>query len=109
MDNKIEVIGVDVGNGYTKTVSTEFVSATRDWGEVKPPLTDKLVGYAGKYYTVGGERTKTKTDQKNDETCLILALAGIAEELRRRGKHEQNFTFRGTSSRALYRRKQARR
>lgn len=88
MDNKIEVIGVDVGNGYTKTVSTEFVSATRDWGEVKPPLTDKLVGYAGKYYTVGGERTKTKTDQKNDETCLILALAGIAEELRRRGKQE---------------------
>ena len=36
MNNKIEVIGVDVGNGYTKTVSTEFVSATRDWGEEVP-------------------------------------------------------------------------
>lgn len=88
MNNTIEVIGVDVGNGYTKTVHTEFVSAKRDWGETKPALIDKLVEYNGKFYTVGGERTKTKTDQKNDETCLILALAGIAEELRVRGKSE---------------------
>lgn len=88
MGNEIEVIGVDVGNGYTKTVHTEFVSSKKDWGDKKPPLIEKLVKYKGKYYTVGGDRTKTKTDNKNDETCLILALAGIAEELRLRGKHE---------------------
>jgi len=88
MKDNIEVIGVDVGNGYTKTVHSDFVSAKRDWGETKPTLTDKLVSYNGKYYTVGGERTKTKTDQKKDDTCLTLALAGIGEELKYRGLRE---------------------
>ena len=38
-----------------------------------------------KYYVVGGDRGKTKTDQKKDETSLILCLAGIGEELNKRG------------------------
>lgn len=84
MNKKIEVIGVDVGNGYTKTVNVDFVSSVKRWGDVTPALNDKLVEYEGKSYTVGGDRTKTKTDQKKDEICLILALASIAEEIRAR-------------------------
>ena len=80
-----EVIGVDVGNGLTKTATQEFVSSVKDFGETKPALTDKLVMYDGKYYVVGGDRTKTKTDQKNDNTSFILALAGIGAELNARG------------------------
>ena len=89
----IEVIGVDVGNGFTKTVSTEFVSSVRELGEVKPALTEKLVKYNNKYYVVGGERTKTKTDNKSDETNLILALAGIGEELKKRNIKDTDIIF----------------
>ena len=86
MDFNTEIIGVDVGNGLVKTVHTEFISSIKDYGETKPALKDKVLRYNNKYYIVGGERSKTKTDQKNDETALILCLAGIAEELRFRGK-----------------------
>lgn len=80
-----EIIGVDVGNGYTKTVSTDFESSVKKWGEEKPSLTDSLVMYKGNYYTVGGgDRVRSKTDNKEDENSLILALAGIGEELKRR-------------------------
>ncbi len=82
------IVGVDVGNGYTKTVNTEFVSSIRDFGETKPAITDRTIKYNGKYYTVGGERTKTKTDNKEDDTDLILALAAIGEELKIRGIKE---------------------
>lgn len=85
MDNNVVVIGVDVGNGYTKTANTEFVSSVTDYGELKPALNDRLLKYNNKYYIVGGDRTKTKTDQKQDDTAFILALAGIGEELNRRG------------------------
>lgn len=84
MSERLEVVGVDVGNGLTKTVGTEFVSSVTDYGETKPALTDRLIRYNNKYYIVGGDRTKTKTDQKQDETAFILALAGIGEELNRR-------------------------
>ena len=88
-----QVIGVDVGNGLTKTATQEFVSSVRDYGETKPALTDKMVMYDGKYYIVGGDRTKTKTDQKSDETSFILALAGIGSELNRRGVADANVVF----------------
>lgn len=83
MNNSI-IIGVDVGNGYTKTVSSSFVSSVRDYGETKPALPDMCIKYNDHYYVVGGERTKTKTDIKNDNTDLILALAGIGMELSNR-------------------------
>lgn len=84
MKNNRIIIGVDVGNGYTKTVSKEFVSSVRDFGETKPAIEDKCLEYNGRYYVVGGERTKTKTDNKEDNTDLILALAAIGEELNSR-------------------------
>ena len=82
MENNRVIIGIDVGNGYTKTVNSEFVSSVRDFGETKPAIEDKCIEYKGRYYVVGGERTKTKTDNKEDNTDLILALAAIGEELK---------------------------
>jgi len=76
------IVGVDVGNGFTKTASTSFVSSVKDFGETKPAIVDKTVFYDGRYYTVGGERTKTKTDRKEDNTNFILALAAIGEEFK---------------------------
>lgn len=91
MDNSVEVIGVDIGNGFTKTVHTCFLSGVCKKGEAKPALEKNLVGYNGQYYCVGtSDRTTKKTSSKemNDESFFVLALAGIAEELRLRGKHE---------------------
>ena len=85
MENNKIIIGVDVGNGYTKTIHTEFVSSVRDFGETKPAIEDRCLEYQGRYYAIGGERTKTKTDNKEDNTDLILALAAIGEELKIRG------------------------
>ena len=82
------IVGVDVGNGFTKTVDTEFVSSIRDFGDTKPAILDRTIKFNGRYYTVGGERTKTKTDNKEDSTDLILALAAIGEELKIRGIRE---------------------
>lgn len=82
------IIGVDVGNGFTKTVNTEFVSSLRDFGETKPAILDKTIKVSDIYYTVGGERTRTKTDNKEDDTDFVLALAGIGEELKARGIKE---------------------
>lgn len=84
MDEKIEVIGVDVGNGYTKTVSTQFVSGVKALGSVKPVMMTNVVEYEGKFYIVGGERLKHTTDNKNTKDFLILCLAGIGEELKAR-------------------------
>ncbi len=82
------IVGVDVGNGFTKTVNTEFVSSIRDFGETKPAILDRTIRYNNHYYTVGGERTMTKTDNKDDATDLILALSAIGEELKLRGIRE---------------------
>lgn len=82
MQNNTEIVGIDVGNGYTKTVHSEFVSAVKDFGTAKPSIIDKTVMYNGRYYTVGGKRSKTKTDQKDDDTAFILALAALGEEFK---------------------------
>lgn len=80
----MEIIGVDNGYGYTKTVSTEFVTSLTPYGTVKPSMKDKVVFYEGQYYIVGGDRKKVITDKTTDEDTFILTLAGIGEELKRR-------------------------
>lgn len=87
------VIGVDVGNGLTKTASKYFISSVKDYGETKPALKDNLLMYDGKYYIIGGDRTKTKTDQKKDNTSLILTLAAIGAELNARGVGDASVTL----------------
>lgn len=90
MSDTYEIVGVDVGNGYTKTAHAEFISAVKDFGKSKPAITDKMVCYEGHYYTVGGKRSKTKTDQKEDNTAFILALAALGEEFKYRNISPKN-------------------
>lgn len=82
---EIEVIGVDVGNGYTKTVNTCFRSGIVRY-DTKPLSSENIVFYNGKYYGVGGRRSTAKTDKKQDETALIFALAGIGKEIKKRNR-----------------------
>ena len=75
MSNSIEIIGVDRGNGYTKTVNSCFRSGLVRY-DTKPLSMENVVFYNGKYYGVGGKRSTAKTDHKQDETSLIFTLAG---------------------------------
>ena len=81
-----EIIGVDNGYGFTKTVHSNFVTALRDQGKVKPPFMDNVITYNGSYYVVGGERMKVKGDKTVDDQTYILTLAAIGEELRIRNR-----------------------
>lgn len=82
---EVEVIGVDVGNGYTKTVNSCFRSGIVRY-DTKPIASENVVFYDGKYYGVGGRRSTAKTDKKQDETSLIFALAGIGKEIQKRNR-----------------------
>lgn len=81
-----EIIGVDNGYGFTKTVHSTSVTALRDQGKVKPPFMNNVITYNGSYYVVGGERMKVKGDKTVDDQTYILTLAAIGEELRLRNK-----------------------
>ena len=81
---RAEIIGVDNGYGYTKTVHSVFPTALQDNGTVKPPFLDNVVTYNGHYHIVGGERMKVKEDKTIDDNTFLLTLAGIGEELQKR-------------------------
>ena len=84
-----EIIGVDNGYGFTKTVHSVYPTALQDNGAVKPPFLDNVVTYNGHYYVLGGERMKVKEDKTIDDATFILTLAAIGEELQKRGKSDE--------------------
>lgn len=74
-------IGVDVGNYDTKTQHTTMVSGYKKY-ESKPELADKILFYKGFYYVPDiNERMPYMADKTQNDSCLILTLFGIAEEL----------------------------
>lgn len=87
MGNDIEIIGIDNGYGFTKTATAEFSTSLTYWGERKPPLPNQCVMFDNQYYTIGGDRKKVKVDKTEDLDTYILTLAGIAIELKKRGKN----------------------
>ena len=89
----ITIIGVDVGYGNVKTVSEIFVTSLRDYGEIKPPLSNDSIYYNGKYYILGGDRESVKLNRTDDEVAYILTLAGIAKELKNRGLPHDSSVF----------------
>lgn len=92
-NENVEVIGVDVGYGLIKTVHSNFTTSVKDYGETKPPLMDRVVFFKGKYYSVGGDRSKAKVDKTADEDTYILTLAGIGEEMKLKGITKANIVL----------------
>ena len=78
------IIGVDTGNGNTKTAYYHFPSAviTRN-GE--PTFRNNLLVYNGRYYTIGEGHKEFLAEKPDDQDYYILTLAAVALELRRRG------------------------
>lgn len=74
------IVGVDNGNSNTKTQNFCFVSGLAEHS-VKPPMTDEVLEYDGRYWTLTGKRLSYMRDKTRDERCFILTLFAIAKEL----------------------------
>lgn len=84
MEN-IEVIGIDHGWSSCKTCNFVFVSGVREI-TTEPAIFDNVLEFGNKYYKIGGERLKVKDNKVEDDNYYLLTLAGIAKELKHRGK-----------------------
>ena len=78
------LIAIDHGNYAVKTPSFSFVSGLSEH-TVKPPLTDEIIEYAGRYWTLSGKRLNYMRDKTRDERYFILSLFAIAKELEAHG------------------------
>ena len=78
------LIAIDHGNYAVKTPSFPFVSGLSEH-TVKPPLTDEIIEYAGRYWTLCGKRLNYMRVKTRDERYFILSLFAIAKELEAHG------------------------
>ena len=88
--NNLEVIqmliAIDHGNFAIKTVNHSFVAGLAEH-TVKPPLTDEVLEFGSKFWTLSGKRLNYMTDKTNDERYFILTLIAIAKELESAGRN----------------------
>lgn len=83
MENKI-IIGVDHGNRFIKSLEGIYSSGYVESLTV-PPVTENLLYYNGKYYSIGGNRVKYRYDKTIDETFFVLTLPALAMRLNKEG------------------------
>ena len=80
------LIAIDHGNYAIKTTSHSFISGLSEH-TVKPPMTDEILEYGGKYWTLSGRRLSYMRDKTQDDRYFILTLFAIAKELENRGHY----------------------
>lgn len=80
------LIAIDHGNYAVKTVNHSFVSGLSEH-TVKPPMTDEILEYEGKYWTLSGRRLSYMRDKTQDDRYFILTLFAIAKELEGKGSY----------------------
>ena len=83
MENKT-IIGVDHGNRFIKSLEGIYSSGYVESLTV-PPITENLLYYNDKYYSIGGNRVKYRYDKTLDETFFILTLPALAMRLNKEG------------------------
>lgn len=74
-------IGIDVGNGYTKSPNTVIASSYDGPYTQKPTLSKHYLCLDGKYYASSTEPMFYQKDKTLDERGIILTLFSIAEEI----------------------------
>ena len=79
------LLGIDHGNYAVKTREFDFVSGLAEH-TVKPPMTDEILEYQGKYWTLSGKRLSYMRDKTQDDRFFVLSLFAIAKEMEKRGK-----------------------
>lgn len=83
MENKT-IIGVDHGNRFIKSLEGIYSSGYVESLTVLP-ITENLLYYNDKYYSIGGNRVKYRYDKTLDETFFILTLPALAMRLNKEG------------------------
>ena len=78
------LLAVDHGNYAIKTPYFSFVSGLSEH-TVRPPLTDELLEYNSRYWTLSGKRISYMRDKTQDDRFFILTLFAIGKELARTG------------------------
>ena len=80
------LIAIDHGNYAIKTPRFTFVSGLTEHS-VRPPMSDEILEYAGKFWTLTSHRLPYMRDKTQDERFFILTLFAIAKELERKGQY----------------------
>ena len=62
-------------------------SDEENWHTVRPPMTEEILEYQGKYWTLSGKRLSYMRDKTKDNRFFILTLFAIAKVMERRGKY----------------------
>ena len=79
------IIAIDHGNYAIKTLNHSFVAGLSEH-TVKPPMTDEIMEYDGRFWTLTGNRLSYMRDKTQDERYFILTLFAIAKELESVGR-----------------------
>ena len=80
------LIAIDHGNYAIKTPHHSFVSGLSEH-TVKPPMSDEILEYDGRYWTTSGKRLSYMRDKTQDDRYFILTLFAIAKELEDTGRY----------------------
>lgn len=68
------LIAIDHGNYAIKTPSFSFVSGLAEH-TVRPPMSDELMEYEGRYWTLTGKRLSYMRDKTQDDRFFVLSLS----------------------------------
>lgn len=63
------IIAIDHGNYAIKTLNHSFVAGLSEH-TVKPPMTDEIMEYDGRFWTLTGNRLSYMRDKTQDERIL---------------------------------------
>lgn len=86
------LIAIDHGNFAIKTVNHSFVAGLSEH-TVKPPMTDEILEYSGKFWTLSGKRLsymKDKTNHNDFEKLITLYDPLIDKHCFINGKHDDD-------------------
>lgn len=84
------LIAIDHGNYAIKTPHASFVAGLAEHTS-KPPMTEEVIKYNGKYWTLTGSRMPYKRDKTSNERYFILTLFAIAKELGSFGRSDSTY------------------
>ena len=97
----IEVIGIDHGWSYMKTISHVFVTGVEEIA-TEPAFTKNLLEFGGKFYKIGGTRLEVQDVKTKNDNFFLLTLAAIAKELKSRSITRERATISFTRIRRVW-------
>ena len=74
------IIAIDHGNYAIKTPHYTFISGLSEH-PARPLITDEILEYDGKFWTLAGKRLSYMRDKTQDERYFVLTLFAIGKEL----------------------------